>query len=236
MPLDVNRIKGICFDVDGTLSDTDNQMVDSVFKLVKPLSFVFRNTDFSIFSRRLVMAVETPGNLILSIPDILGLDDELMWWAEKMSRWSNKEYHFLLIPKVVELLIQLSKSYPLAVVSARNQHGTMRFLNQFNLLPFFCTIITGQTCRHTKPFPDPILHAANQMGLRPYQLLMVGDTTVDILSARRAGAQSVGVLCGFGEECELRRAGADMIVEKTSDLLVYLSNNMTQPQEEHHEA
>ena len=36
---------------------------------------------------------------------------------------------------------------------------------------------------------------------------MIGDTTVDIRAGRSAGAQTVGVLCGFGEENELRRIG-----------------------------
>jgi N-acetyl-D-muramate 6-phosphate phosphatase len=48
---------------------------------------------------------------------------------------------------------------------------------------------------------------------------MVGDTTVDILSARRAGAWAIGVLCGFGEERELWRAGAHMVLHTTADLL-----------------
>jgi phosphoglycolate phosphatase-like HAD superfamily hydrolase len=48
---------------------------------------------------------------------------------------------------------------------------------------------------------------------------MVGDTPVDVLSARRAGAWAVGVLCGFGERYELERAGAHVILPCTSDLL-----------------
>ena len=47
---------------------------------------------------------------------------------------------------------------------------------------------------------------------------MVGDTTVDIKSARRAGAWSIGVLCGFGEQAELERAGAHMILPATAEL------------------
>jgi phosphoglycolate phosphatase len=47
---------------------------------------------------------------------------------------------------------------------------------------------------------------------------MVGDTTVDIRAGRAAGAQTVGVLCGFGEEAELRRQGADLILPSTADL------------------
>ncbi|MPN00756.1 Phosphoglycolate phosphatase [bioreactor metagenome] len=48
--------------------------------------------------------------------------------------------------------------------------------------------------------------------------LMIGDTTVDILAGKAAGAQTVGVLCGFGEEGELRRAGADLIVKDLKEL------------------
>jgi phosphoglycolate phosphatase len=47
---------------------------------------------------------------------------------------------------------------------------------------------------------------------------MIGDTTVDIRVGKTAGAQTVGVLCGFGEEIELRRQGADEILETTSTL------------------
>ena len=54
------------------------------------------------------------------------------------------------------------------------------------------------------------------MGVSAEECLMIGDTTVDILAARAAGAQSIGVLCGFGEEKELENAGADLIIEQTS--------------------
>lgn len=47
---------------------------------------------------------------------------------------------------------------------------------------------------------------------------MVGDTRVDIWAAQAAGARSAGVLCGFGEADELKRAGADLILETTSEL------------------
>ena len=45
---------------------------------------------------------------------------------------------------------------------------------------------------------------------------MVGDTTVDVLAGKRAGAQTVGVLCGFGERAELERVGAGVVLEDTS--------------------
>jgi phosphoglycolate phosphatase len=51
---------------------------------------------------------------------------------------------------------------------------------------------------------------------------MVGDTTVDVHAARRAGAWSVGVLCGFGQWAELARAGAHLVLQSTVDLRRWL--------------
>ena len=51
---------------------------------------------------------------------------------------------------------------------------------------------------------------------------MIGDTTVDMRAGKSAGAQTVGVLCGFGEEIELNQMGADVILEDTTKLLKIL--------------
>jgi phosphoglycolate phosphatase-like HAD superfamily hydrolase len=116
-----------------------------------------------------------------------------------------------------------SRRFPLAIVSTRGQRTTQIFLECHELTPFFQIVVTGQTCEHTKPFPDPILFAAEQMNVTPEQCLMIGDTTVDIHAGRAAGAQTVGVLCGFGQEGELRRAGADLILPSTAALAEHLA-------------
>jgi phosphoglycolate phosphatase len=51
---------------------------------------------------------------------------------------------------------------------------------------------------------------------------MVGDTTLDVRAGVAAGAQTVGVLCGFGEQHELERAGAHLVLDSTADLLDHL--------------
>jgi phosphoglycolate phosphatase-like HAD superfamily hydrolase len=112
----------------------------------------------------------------------------------------------------------------MSVVSARGGKSTQIFLDQFKLTPFFQAIATAHTCEYTKPFPDPIIWTAEQMGVSPTECLMIGDTTVDIRAAKAAGAQSVGVLCGFGQEAELRNAGADLILDNTAQLPDVLLN------------
>ena len=117
------------------------------------------------------------------------------------------------------MLRQLHGRYPMSVVSARDEGGTMAFLEQYNLVKYFDAVITGLSAPHTKPYPDPILLAAKKMNIAPENCLMIGDTTVDIRAGKSAGAQTAGVLCGFGEESELQKMGADIILKDTTELL-----------------
>jgi phosphoglycolate phosphatase-like HAD superfamily hydrolase len=106
----------------------------------------------------------------------------------------------------------------MAVVSARDELSTLTFLRRAGLRNYFGVVVTALSAPYTKPFPDPIRLAAHQLGVAPEACLMVGDTTADIRAGRAAGAQTVGVLCGFGQQAELKRAGADVIIPGTSDL------------------
>ena len=225
MSLQVLRIRAICFDVDGTLSDTDDVMVEQLSGLLKPFHFLFPGKDLTRVARSIVMEVETPANFLFGIPDLVGLDDEisaLKDWVIRFSKMKTKP--FQLIPGTLEMLENLSARYPLAVVSARDQHTTMQFLDQFNLGTYFTCIATDQTCEHTKPFADPIIWAAKRMGVSPDACLMVGDTSVDMRAGKAAGAQTVGVLCGFGESQELQDYGADRIISTTPELVGVLGN------------
>jgi HAD superfamily hydrolase (TIGR01509 family) len=225
MPLYQEIIRAICFDMDGTLSDSDDVMVARFSRLLKPFHFLFPRRETTRIARRIVMAIEAPANFLMGVPDIFGLDEPLAWLINLIYRkvGHKPKKVFLLVPGVKEMLAELSKRFPLAVVSARDARTTNAFLEQFGLLPYFKCIATAQTCRHTKPFPDPILWAAKEMGVPPEACLMVGDTTVDMRAGRAAGAQKIGVLCGFGEKHELQKAGADMILTTTEELVQIFS-------------
>lgn len=220
MPLDLSRIRGICFDVDGTLSDTDDQFVQRLARALRPVRFLFHNGDTRRAARRFVMWSEAPANWLIGIPDTLRMDDKIAAIMEWFNRHrSRPRQDFLLIPGVKEMLQTLHARYPLAIVSARDAASTRAFLDQFGLTGYFQTIVTALTVEHTKPYPDPILHAARVLNVPPESILMVGDTYVDIRAGEKAGAQTVGVLCGFGEKPELRRFGADLILPTTADLV-----------------
>jgi len=215
MSLDLKRIHALCFDVDGTLSDTDDVYTQKVARFLP--RFLFR--DPARAARRFVMWVESPGNTLIGLPDIIGLDDELFGLWEWLNRKRPRPMkHFMMVPGIKEMLERLHGKYPMSVVSARDDKSTRAFLKQFELTGYFDEIVTAHTAEHTKPYPDPILYAAKKMGVAPEQCLMIGDTTVDIRAGQAAGAQTVGVLCGFGERRELERQETNLILDTTSEL------------------
>jgi len=225
MPLDITNIHAICFDIDGTLRDTDDQVVNLLTNMLRPLRFLFPGGNPQPFARRFVMTTEDIGNYIIGLPDRMNIDHHI-------ARLGNYFYHRglsfkpkppLIVNGVEKMLSRLKPHYPMAIVSAGSERSVQAFLNQFELNQYFICIATAQTCRHTKPYPDPIYWAAEQMSVAPINCLMVGDTTVDIRAGKAAGAQTVGVLCGFGEQKELINTGADQIspnIGNLADILI----------------
>lgn len=215
MGLDISRIRALCFDIDGTLSDTDEVYMQRVLRFLP--RWIFKDPVHT--ARRIVMWAEAPANGLLGVADRLGVDDEMtavLDWIYRHRRHAPEL--FLLVPGVKEMLSQLKGYFPMAVVSARPARGSMAFLERFDLVQYFDAIVTGLSAPHTKPYPDPILLAAREMKVHPGQCVMIGDTTVDIRAGKSAGAQTIGVLCGFGEERELLQLGADLILKATPEV------------------
>ncbi|HWS24150.1 MAG TPA: HAD family hydrolase [Anaerolineales bacterium] len=225
MKIEWETIKLVIFDLDGTLNDTDDQYIERVSQSLSFVNRVFTGWDRKHFARELIMGLETPGNAILGIPDQIGLDGLWDSWKKKLGfRQNIKTRHFRLIRGVEEMLSVASRKRKLGLASVRGEEVLKAFVDQTMLRENFSIIVHALSTPRTKPEPDPILFAAREIGVLPEECVMVGDTVVDILAGRAAGARTVGVLCGFGMEDELIRAGADLILPSTADLIYYLKN------------
>ncbi len=218
--LDPARVRAILFDLDGTIADTDDTFVQRFSALLRPFFSIDKKNNAHKIARRLVMAAESPLNACLNFLDRYSLDE----WIRPLSnglhhlRGETKISDARLIPGVAEALTRLAAQYPLALITAREKHSTDSLLRTLHIQAIFQSVATAGTCKRSKPHPAPLLWAAAQLGVVPQECLMVGDTPVDIRAGRAAGAQSIGVLCGFGERDELLRAGADLILDSTADL------------------
>lgn len=223
MPLDVSRVSALCFDVDGTLSDSDDVYAAQYARWLGRLPFIQHP---EVLARRLVMWLESPGNLVMSMSDQIGLDalavPAIDWFYRHVPQPPPQ---YLVVRGVAEMLPRLKQRYPIAAISARDERNTMGFLRNCNLLQYFDVVMTALSARHTKPYPDPILLAAEKMRVTAESCLMIGDTTVDVRAGKAAGTQTVGVLCGFGEEPELHRLDPDLILPSTADVEAVLTGN-----------
>jgi HAD superfamily hydrolase (TIGR01509 family) len=217
-------VRAILFDLDGTLLDTDDMLVDQITGKLRPLSFVDRLYTRRRFVRKVIMALETPLNLVLTLLALFRLDKRVLSWGKwlRMAYGQRSPASYVAVEGVVRLVQNLSEQYDLAIITTRDRQDTLAFVERFGLKDCFKAIVTRQDVRRLKPNREPIVRAAGLLGYSPEQCIVVGDTTVDVQSGKRAGAMTVGVLCGLGERAELERLEPDLIVETTARLTEHL--------------
>ena len=215
-----DRIKAILFDIDGTLANTDDDYIKRLSTLLAPMQFLFPGRNPLDIARSFVTRTETPANVIKAWLDRLYIDEVIGAINDGVHFLSGKNANnqLSLMEGIRPMLKDLYGRYPLAIVTAREQRSSMAFLRHYDLLPFFKSIVTARTTFRSKPHPAPVYHAAQELQVPIAQCVMVGDTTVDMRAGSAAGAQTVGVLCGFGEREELLQAGADILLETTAEM------------------
>ncbi|HYF43017.1 MAG TPA: HAD family hydrolase [Ramlibacter sp.] len=235
MPLDLARVRALCFDVDGTIADTDDHLVAQIAAMIDAIPGVSGRRAERV-ARQVVMGAASPVNSAYEWLDRLGLDVPLSKLRARLRATKARgadpahtrnpeaadEVPHEMMAGVQEMVHTLARHYPMCTISTGSVPRIERFLEHYGVRSLFAAVVGAETTRRMKPHADPLLFAAKAMGVDPRDCLMIGDTTVDIRCGRAAGAQTVGVLCGFGTEDELRDAGAGMILRTTSDLLQVL--------------
>jgi HAD superfamily hydrolase (TIGR01549 family) len=156
--------------------------------------------------------------------DVVGLDGGVLGLSERLRRLKGERSpdNFKIVPGAAETLRELEPHYRLGIVTTRGQGDAESFLIQYQLADLFEVVITRESAPRIKPHPQPVRYAAEMLNLPPERCAMVGDTTVDVEAAKKAGAWAIGVLCGFGERHELEESGADLLIESTTELTDWL--------------
>lgn len=213
-------IKGIFFDLDGTLIDTDDAVLEALAGRLERFSSLLAQRNLRRFLRRAMLAAEGPVNHVVTLLDMVGLDDNLFSIGDRLRRLRGMAVRgrFVAVEGIVEMIHALSGIYDLGIITTRSRRDSSAFLQQFGLEDHFQVIVTREDTRRLKPHPEPIHYAVGLLGVSPTECAMVGDTAVDIISAKAAGSYAIGVLCGFGEREDLVTAGADLILEGTAQL------------------
>jgi phosphoglycolate phosphatase-like HAD superfamily hydrolase len=218
------KIEAILFDLDGTLVETDDDAVAALARRLRPLRRILPKRDPQLAARSLVMSFDRPATRLLALLHYAHLDDNAAGLADRLYRLRGVRSvsAFRPVEGVVEMLRGLARTYRLAIVTNRSHREAEAFLSQQGLADLFGVVTGREDTWHMKPHPAPVAQTAKRLGVSLDRCLMVGDTASDIVSARRAGARAVGVLCGFGTRPMLEEAGADLVFDSTAALVELL--------------
>lgn len=178
-------IKGILFDLDGTLINTNELIINSYQHTLKSLL----NLDVS--GEEIIQYFGEPLKITLGR---YCTQEQLSRLVEYYRKYNIENHDRLTkcFPNVYATLRTLkSKGLKLAVVTSKMRDTALRGLSLCQLTDFFDIVITYEDTEEHKPTAAPILKALNELRLKSNEVLMVGDSPNDIQSAHNAGIKCV---------------------------------------------
>lgn len=206
----------VIFDLDGTLLNTLEDLTDSVNYALKLHGYPKR----TIEEIRSFVGNGVARLMELSIPD--GRNNPLF---EKCLEDFRSHYSGNMRNKtdaykgIRELLVQLSeKNYKMAIVSNKFDKA-VKGLNQVYFGQYIKVAIGESENVSKKPAPDTVFKALEELGSTADKAVYVGDSEVDVKTAKNSGTVCVGVTWGFRGRKLLEEKGADYIIDKPIELL-----------------
>lgn len=204
------------FDLDGTLLDTLGDLAASTNYALAAHGMPTRTVE----EVRMFVGNGVKKLMERAVPD--GLDNPRFEETYRCFREHYMEHNLdttAPYPHVVEMLAALkSRGKQLAVVSNKFYAATQELCAHFFGAYIDVAIGERETIRK-KPAPDTVLEALRQLGATREGAVYIGDSDVDIETARNCGIPCVSVLWGFRDRDFLLRHGAETLVSSPLDLL-----------------
>jgi phosphoglycolate phosphatase len=127
--------------------------------------------------------------------------------------------HTQLYPGIRETVEQLhADEHPLAVLTNKPARISCDILEAIGLAKYFVRVYGGDSLPFKKPDPGGIQRLLGETGTAAGEALMIGDSSVDVRTARNAGIRACGVLWGF-QPASLREEAPDFLVEHPRQIL-----------------
>jgi phosphoglycolate phosphatase len=206
--------KLILYDLDGTLADTRRDIINSV--------------------RHALQILKGPDLTDDEIKDCVGtglhslvkqvfrtMDEKLADRGSQLYREHYKKHmldHTKLYPGALGFLEHF-KDRKQGVITNKPNPFSSQILEALGVAHFFIAILAGDNGLPFKPDPAAIRHLMEETNAAAEEVIFVGDSPIDIQSARNAGVEVVTLSHGFANEATLRGAGPDHIVHDFAELL-----------------
>jgi HAD superfamily hydrolase (TIGR01549 family) len=212
-------INGIIFDVDGTLVDTNPAHVEAWRR-------AFQRFGFDVSQERIVPEIGKGGDKL--VPSVLGpaveerLGNALRAVQKEEFLAIAGEEHFRVFPRTQEILaVCRERDIRTAVATSSNdKHFDATLASAgLDLRRQVDVVVTKSDSDASKPSPDLVLAALEELDLPAANCAMVGDTVYDGVACRGAGVAFLGVMTGPASEAELFEAGARGVWSDVAHLL-----------------
>ena len=213
------KLKALVFDLDGTL-------IDSKMDLVNSVNATLREMKREALPTEVVASYVGSGAPVLIRRSLGGTPNE-----EELKRAlafflvhyeEHKLEHTRLYPGVAETLAEL-KSLPMSVLTNKPEKISVRILEGLGVAQYFRSIYGGNSFETKKPDPAGAKQILSEFGLDAHETAMVGDSEVDVQTARNAGMPSVVVNFGFGIHDRAAHP-ADVYIDRFEQLRACLDN------------
>ena len=215
-------VRALIFDLDGTLIDSKLDLIHSVNAMLREMqqpqlaaetiSGYIGHGAPQLIARALGSAA-TEEQLKHALQFFLGYYEE------------HKMDNTCAYPGVAETLAQLSHM-PMAVLTNKPARISVRILNSLGLAKYFRAIYGGNSFESKKPDPFGANKILQQFGITAREALLVGDSEVDVQTARNASMQAAAVNYGFGVH-DRAAYPADIYLDYFVDLAGVVTNHTT---------
>ncbi len=209
----MTSFKLFVFDFDGTLVDTQKDIVDSVNRALEELGLPTRDREtlFTFIGKGVdqLMTRSLEGTGYSDVPR--AVDSFMRHYDEHLMDQTD------LFPNCRKTLDHFSGT-PKTILSNKPTSFITRILDALDCRAPFKTIIGGDLMAAKKPDPVGLRHIMEQHRVRPQATLMVGDSLVDIETGKRAGVKTCGVTYGHAGRASLETVQPDWIIDDLSEL------------------
>ena len=217
----------VIFDVDGTLVDSQNLIVESQRRtfLAHGLTPPDRRTSLSVVGLSLREAFTVLVGADGPVDEMAATYKSL--FGELRADSSRAEPFF---PGAVETVARYGADpgFMLGVATGKSRRGVRHLFERTGWAQAFATVQTADD-HPSKPAPDMIHAALAETGVAAQDAFMIGDTSFDMAMAKAAGVRAIGVSWGYHEPAALRAAGADAIISEFAELDSLLHETVPSP-------
>ncbi|CEG28976.1 pyrophosphatase PpaX [Bacillus sp. B-jedd] len=212
MSVNTKAIDTILFDLDGTLIDTNDLIINSFLHTLDRY-YPNKYTRDDVLPFMGPTLVETFGSIS---PENM---DEMI----RTYRTFNLANHDLLVKEftgVFETVRRLKEGgYKIGIVTTKMHDVVLKGMKLAKLDQFFDVVVALDHVSNAKPDPEPILLALEQLGSKPETAIMVGDNYHDILAGQNAGTKTAGVAWTAKGRDYLEKFEPDFMLESMADIL-----------------